>query len=491
MNKLDLLTLFPNNRACAYGTLGHEIAAVTPPVQSALLAATARAEGLSAALLDADAEGLDAMATAARIQALSPSLVAISTDQVNSGDVTKMQAAEDTIRALHAVAPEIPVLLDGVLPSAYPEKMLRREQADFICCGEGYRSIPALAKWLKGHGGHSRPSANEIPGIWSRVGDEVIPGGRAPMVDDVDSLPDPAWDWMPPSRYRAHHWHCFDCLDARAPYAAIYTNYGCPFNCSYCSVNIVAGKPNLRYRSVDRVMGELTTLVEGCGVRHVRLLDNVFTIGDERVEELCDRIIAKKWELNFWAYARVGSLKHPELLKKLRRAGVRWLAYGFESANARVRGSVHKDTEDALTEQTIEWTRAADISIVANFIFGLPEDDMASMQETFDMAKSHLFEWINIYCTMAYPGTRLYDERVAAGEIMPENWSAYSHYSPDARPRSTKYVDWKDVVRFRDAAFQEYCSAPAYLSMLERRFGPAAPAFVRKILEHPLKRNFS
>ena len=490
MDSVDILAIFPNNRAKAYGALGTEIAAVTPPVQLGLLAAYARGQGLAVDLLDADEAGLLPGQVAEQVKSRAPRLVVIGTDHVNSGDVTKMQAAGETVRAIHRLAPGVPVLLDGVVPSAYPEKILRDEGPDFVCCGESYVPVTALAKWLQAHRPGERLSAGEIPGIWARIGDEVIPGGQAPMFADIDQLPDAAWDLMSPARYRAHHWHCFDRLGERSPYGAIYTNHGCPYNCSYCSVNVVAGRSNLRLRAVDRVIGELETLVK-LGVRNVRILDNVFTANAERVEQICDRIIEKGWDLNFWAYAHVSSIRSPEMLRKMRRAGVRWLAYGFESANARVRGAVYKNTTEDKTEQVIGWTRAADISIVANFIFGLPEDDLASMRETFAMAKAGNFEWANFYCAMAFPGTKLYNELVAQGVQMPTEWSAYGHYSRNSRPLSTQYVDWKDIVRFRDATFMEYYQNPAYQTMLARRFGPEAVAFVKKILEQPIQRDFT
>lgn len=489
MNNVDLFAVFPNNRAKAYGTLGSDIAAVTPPVQLGLLTAYAMKKGLSAVLLDADADGLLPDAVAEQVRRAEPGLVVVGTDHINSGDVTKMQAAGETVRAIHRLAPGIPVLLEGVVPSAYPEKILLEEGADYVCCGESFEPVTELAKWIKNS--LSAEAAPDIPGIWSRRGERVFAGGRAPMFEEIDRLPDAAWELMPPSKYRAHHWHCFDRLNDRSPYGAIYTNHGCPYNCSYCSVNVTAGRPNLRCRSVDRVMGELSLLAETYGVRNIRILDNVFTMHSERIEELCDRIIKKGWDLNMWAYARVESIREPALLRKMRQAGVRWLAYGFESANERVRGSVNKKNSDELTGQVIDWTRDADISIVANFIFGLPEDDLDSMQESFDMAKSGCFEWINFYCAMAYPGTKLYDELTAQGVEMPRQWSAYGHYSPDSRPLSTKYVDWKEVVRFRDRAFVEYLSDPAYQKMLAGRFGEEAAAYVRRILEHPLKRNFT
>jgi hypothetical protein len=91
---------------------------------------------------------------------------------------------------------------------------------------------------------------------------------------------------------------------------------------------------------------------------------------------------------------------------------------------------------------------------------------------------------------MAFPGTKLYDELVAQGVEMPREWSAYGHYSRNSRPLSTEHVDWKDIIRFRDAAFVEYYSDPAYQAMIARRFGEEAAAFVRQILEYPLQRDF-
>ena len=51
-----------------------------------------------------------------------------------------------------------------------------------------------------------------------------------------------------------------------------------------------------------------------------------------------DRLIAKQFDLNFWAYARVESVRNPDILKKMKKAGVNWLAYGIEAASETVRG---------------------------------------------------------------------------------------------------------------------------------------------------------
>ena len=52
--KLDLVLVNPSNRRRAYQTLGHELAAVEPPVWARLLASFGIRRGLSVVIIDAD-----------------------------------------------------------------------------------------------------------------------------------------------------------------------------------------------------------------------------------------------------------------------------------------------------------------------------------------------------------------------------------------------------------------------------------------------------
>ncbi len=483
----DLLIVFPNNRPRAYGALGTEVAALAPPVQCGLTAAYARARGLSVVLVDADAEGLLPAEVATRTAAHAPRLVMISTDHMNTGDVTKMAAAEEVVHALHAHAAGVPVLLEGIVPSAYPAWILERSGADYVCQGEPYAPIVGLVEHLRA--GKGPPAAGEITGIWSQHKGRILEGQRSPKWADVDALPMTAWDLMPPSRYRAHHWHCFGRLEQRTPYAALFTNYGCPYHCTYCSVNVVAGGPNIRFRSLDRVMDELQYLHRTWGVTSIRILDNIFTLRPDRLAEFCERVIAAGLPLNMWAYARVETIKDPALLPLLKRAGVHWLAYGIEAAAEHVRQGVHKASGQDEIERVIGWTQAAGIHIVGNFIFGLPDDDQHTMQQTLDMACRYNVEWANFYCAMAYPGTKLYDQMKERGVALPKEWSAYGQYAADAHPLATKHVSSREVLRFRDEAFECYYRRPEYQALLEKKFGGEAVALIRGILSQKLRRN--
>jgi radical SAM superfamily enzyme YgiQ (UPF0313 family) len=480
---LDLLLVFPNNRRRAYGRLADTVAAISPPVQLGLTAAFARRAGCAVAVIDADAEDLSPEETARRIGDAGAVLTVLSTDSLNSGDVTKMSAASDTLRALRGLGAPARVLLEGVVPSAYPERMLREEGADFVCQGEAFQPVVDLVCSLK-----ARRRPVEISGIWFRDGDEIVTGGRAPLVQHPDELPMIAWDLLPMDRYRAHHWHCFDALDRRQPYASIYTNLGCPYACTFCNVNVVVGKPNFRPRSPEAVLEEIDLLVRRYGVRNIRIVDNVFTIRPDLCEKLCELIARRGYDLNLWAYARVETIRNEELLRKMRAAGLRWIAYGIEAASERVRDAVDKPSSAQVIDRAIEATRRAGIHMVGNFIFGLPEDTRESMAETYEMATRYLFEYANFYAAMAYPGTELHEQARRDGIRLPDSWAGYGQYSEEALPMSTRHAGADDVLRFRDEAFVRYNTHGPYVELVRRKFGEPAVAFINEILKIRLRR---
>lgn len=485
MADLDLLLVFPNNRRNAYGSLADTVAGITVPLQTALTASYVRNAGFSVQIVDADAENLSPEDTAKRVAAAGARLVLMSTDSLNSGDVTKMAAASDTLRDLRKLAPGATVMLEGVVPSAFPEQLLREEGADFVCQGEAFDQVVDLLRVLKS--GKPRPDG-KLSGVSWLDGDQAVVGGRRALIKQPDTLPFAAWDLLPMSRYRAHHWHCFDRLDRRQPYASIYTNLGCPYTCSFCNVNAVAGTANFRARTPENVVEEIDVLVKKYGVTNLRIVDNVFTIKPDLVEKLCDLIIRRDYGLNMWAYCRVETVKTPELTRKMKKAGVNWVAYGIEAADDKVRDAVDKGSSQAAIDRAIELTRQAGINIVGNFIFGLPEDTQETMQKTYDMAKTYLFEYANFYAAMAYPGTELHEQAKKEGIKLPDTWKGYGQYSEDALPMSTKYLTPAEVLRFRDRAFIEYTSDPAYLGLVRKKFGDPAVDFIQNLLKIKLRR---
>jgi radical SAM superfamily enzyme YgiQ (UPF0313 family) len=298
-----------------------------------------------------------------------------------------------------------------------------------------------------------------------------------------DYMPNIPWNLMPPMLYRAHNWHCLGGLP-RSPYAVIYTSLGCPFRCSYCNIHsLYGGKHRVWFREPEDVIKEVDLLVNTYGVKNIKIWDELFTLNGKHVSTICSGL--RKYDLNIWAYARVDTVNQ-EMLYEMKAAGIKWLAYGFESGSEKVRRAVGKKytVDDEL--RAIYMTRKAGINILGNFIFGLPDDDSQSMSDTLERAKNYRFEWVNFYAAMAYPGSKLYEQAVEEGVKLPETWEGYSQYSPDCLPLPTKHITGEEVLKFRDNAFREYFSDPAYLKMIEDKFGSSEE--IKEMLEYKIGR---
>jgi hypothetical protein len=78
------------------------------------------------------------------------------------------------------------------------------------------------------------------------------------------------------------------------PYANVLTLRGCPFQYVSCSQDTTHGR-----RSLDRVIEDLKTAVEGQGVQHIILMDETMTPNRNLMLELCQLIRDGKLKFTF------------------------------------------------------------------------------------------------------------------------------------------------------------------------------------------------
>ena len=486
--RLELVLVNPGARVQVYGKLGSSLAGIEPPLYAGLIAAFIREHGYWVRIIDAEAENWRPEYTVEKITEYNPLLVGIIVlgSNPSASSTPKMTAVGEILTTLRKKAPYIKTILGGLHPSALPERTLREEEVDFVCQGEGFYTILQLLEVLKSG---KEPGDYKIPGLWHSQNGEVISNPPAPLVNP-DELPLAAWDLLPMDKYRAHNWHCFDDIDQRQPYAIIYTSLGCPFNCIYCNIHaLYNSKPGIRFCRPEKVVEEIDFLVKNYKIRNIKLIDELFALREDRVTRICDLIIQGGYDLNMWAYARVDTVNE-RMLKKMKQAGINWVAFGFESASKEVRKGVGKKTEQDTLKKAVEMTRAAGIYIIGNFIFGLPDDDFETMQETLDMAKEFNFEYVNFYMAMAYPGSQLYEDAIKQGIKLPEKWHGYGQYAEETLPMPTKYLSATEVLRFRDNAFKEYFSNPRYIEMVRQKFGSKVVEHIEEMLKHKIYRRF-
>jgi anaerobic magnesium-protoporphyrin IX monomethyl ester cyclase len=495
---IDLVLVNPASRMRVYQSLGQELTAVEPPVWAGLMASYVRGKGYSVAIIDAEAEELSPADVAKRIADLKPRLTAVvAYGHQPSASTQVIPSVSAVCSAIKAAAPERKVMLLGGHVAALPQRTLEEETADFVSGGEGLVTLVDLLKEQK----ESKPDWSKVRDLGYRDGDQIRFTQGVPLVADLDKeMPGVAWDLLPMDKYRAHNWHCLGNLD-RQPYAAIYTTLGCPFKCSFCCIQapfksgeaemgIKATNNSYRFWSPKRIVDDLEHLVEHYGIRNVKIADEMFVLNRKHVETICDLIIERGLDLNIWAYARVDTVKDG-MLPKLKKAGFNWLAFGIEAANAKVRDAVQKGFDQQDIFDTLKKVTDAGIYIIGNYIFGLPEDNYDTMQETLDMAMDLNCEFANFYCAMAYPGSQLYTQALQNKWALPESWGGYSQHAIDTLPLRTNYLTSGEVLRFRDQAFQMYYNNPRYLEMIRSKFGPETVRHIESMTSKKLVRKYA
>ena len=488
---IDLLIVKPGSPQKMYGDLSSSLAGIEPPIFGISLASFIREKGYSVKVIDTETEGLGPEAAASEIVKYNPLLVNIIVAGSNpsASSTPLMVVTGEILKALKKKSATTKTILTGIHPSALPERTLRDEATDFVGQGESFFTILELLKTLKLC---KKIEEQKIQGLWYLKDNKVISGGWGKLVQNLDELPLPAWDLLDMKKYRAHNWHCFGRLSQRQPYAVIFTSLGCPYNCSYCNIHtFYNGKPGIRFRSPENIIKEIDILVKNYGVKNIKFLDELFAINEERVNGICDLLIERGYDLNIWAYARINTVNE-NMLKKMKKAGINWLCYGIESGSKKIRVGVSKlGFEQDTIRKVIKMTQDAGIYILGNFIFGLPDDDLETIQETFDMAKELSCEYVNFYATMAYPGSKLYETAVKQRVKLPENWLGFAQLNAETLPLATKYLSGEDVLRFRDKAFEEYYSNPQYLKMIEEKFGREEVFHINEMLKYKIKRKFA
>jgi radical SAM superfamily enzyme YgiQ (UPF0313 family) len=496
VKKLDLVLINPSSRTHVYQSLGKTLTAVENPVWAGLMATFCRTHGLSVELIDAEAEELNAEQVAERVHYLDPVLaVVVVYGHQPSASTQIMTSSGQVCTAIKRLAPEHKILLVGGHVAALPERTLREEDADFVAAGEGLHTMVQLVGALRS----PLPAFAGVAGLYYRDGKVIRSTPDMPLVGNLnEEMPGVAWDLLPMARYRAHNWHCLGGL-ARQPYAALYTTLGCPYHCSFCCIQapfksgeraggVKESTNSYRYWDPATVLRQIDVLVNEYGVRNLKIADEMFVLNRKHVLGICDLILSRGYDLNIWAYTRVDTIKDG-MLDKLKAAGVNWLAFGIESGADRVRDNVEKSFDQQEVYDVLRRVHDAGINVIGNYIFGLPEDDLETMQATLDLALDLRCEFANFYSAMAYPGSPLYTRAVRQGVPLPEKWTGYSQHSADCVPLPTRYLPAREVLRFRDEAFRTYYTDEGYLALIGRRFGAETVAELRRMTAHQLERH--
>jgi radical SAM superfamily enzyme YgiQ (UPF0313 family) len=221
--------------------------------------------------------------------------------------------------------------------------------------------------------------------------------------------------------------------------ASVKTSFGCPGRCAFCFCRQMNGG---RYtvRPLDEVLAEIEAIPEA---ETILFVDDNFLVDPARLAAFCEGIAARGVRKNFIAYGTAHFIaRHPELLGRLRAAGLRGVIVGLEFTVDADLAAVGKAARGADNEATIDLCRALDIDLFALFIVD-PRWRLAEFRALAGYLLRRRLAFATFATLTPFPGTALDDGATAGRPPRAVAWWRYDllrPHSATALPRGLYYL---------------------------------------------------
>ncbi len=308
---------------------------------------------------------------------------------------TKFGSVIQTARFCREILPNIPIIVGGAHASTMPDLTASIPEVDFVLRGESDESFPELLREIES--GHDYGKIGSL--TWKKDSKIIHNPDRA-FVQNLDSLPLPdRGALLNPEHYSSEDM------------GIILTSRGCPFRCSYC---FHMWERQVRFRSVESVIEEITQVHRDFGTTQFSLKDDSFTVRRSHVLKLCEAFKRLPFKITFNCTTRVDILDD-ELVKVMREAGLAQLSIGIESGSEKILQQTDKDITHQQILDAAKILNRHHVFWTGYFMIGLPtetEDDILQTIKFLRKAKPY-YGGLGVYSP--FPRTKLFDQGVKMG----------------------------------------------------------------------------
>ena len=326
----------------------------------------------------------------------------------NSSTTPNYYSAISLLRDVRKKFPHILTVMGGQHPSNFPDETLADEAVDFVIRDEGESPLVALCEAIeKGVSEYSN-----IPGLSYEGLDGRVHNPKTATLD-VNALPFPAYDLLPMHLYSSPSYTKF-----AMPCYQMVASRGCPYRCTYCVNAELDINALYRKRDVDSVLDEMEVLIRDFGAKQVQFWDPIFPLGRKHAYEFCEKLMARGLHKKIiWSCTTRAETLSEDVIKLMYKAGCRGLGFGLESGVPELLAMVQKKTDLGKVRDICRIARKAGLIVAGSFILGFPDETPAMTRQTLDFAKSLDLHYAQFSIMVPYPGTPLYDQLKAKGEL--------------------------------------------------------------------------
>lgn len=157
---------------------------------------------------------------------------------------------------------------------------------------------------------------------------------------------------------------------------------GCVYNCKFCHYD----KKFSTVRSRASLREEFVRNHDLFGTTQYHFCDDCFNDRLDKVDEVCGTIEELPFQIEWITYARTDlSIKYPETIPRMIRAGARGFFFGIETLNHQAGRAAGKGVPPEKVKNFLLKIRAeTDLLVEASFISGLPYETVESQLATYE-----------------------------------------------------------------------------------------------------------
>lgn len=362
------------------GKYEHEHLSI-PKIGIGYMAAFLEKNGIDCSIIDAKFERLDLEDVMHRLQKENPDILGISA--MTSEIYSAAKVAEEAKKRL----PNCTTVIGGAHAISIPNETLEEfKDFDILVTGEGEITFLDLIQTIE----ENKPLDN-VKGIMFRKDGEVKVNSPREWIQDLDSLPFPAWHKYPEI----------------PPFFYVLSTRGCPYNCAFCMT--ILGKQQ-RKRSPENVVDEIEWLVDTYKTEEISFLDETFTWDRDRTLRLLNLIIDRglNRKMKWIAQTRVDRVDE-DIFLKLKEAGCFKIEFGVESGNQKILNNINKGIKLEKVEEAVRLAKSAGLEVGCSFIIGHPFETRETAQDTIDFIVKLNPDIISLGIMVPHPGTRVYE----------------------------------------------------------------------------------
>lgn len=249
-----------------------------------------------------------------------------------------------------------PIIVGGIhltslVKNAKETEFLSKDGFSSYVIGEGYLAVTKMCEDLEGQG---------LKKFYAE-----------PILSDVNQLPFAARDLIDIHSYK------YKLGDVET--TTHYTQYGCPYSCSYCE-SPLSGSFTVRAMNPDRVVAEVKQVRDDFGINGAMFFDDEMNLNKQRVLGICEGL-RELGDISWRGFMVTGKFD-ADIAMACKNARCYEIASGLESGSPTILRNIHKPATIDINRRFVRTAKKYGLRVKGFFIVGLPGESWSTIHET-------------------------------------------------------------------------------------------------------------